>query len=357
MEQKPRIEQMQIPELIAPPREIAGHPRRGSTIWDRSFGMLVGDAAIGDASETAGSAMSRQKPTMGSHSPDYGPDFPVSSIPAVNVASVPQRSPLRYPGGKTWLIPHIRAWLAPIQPRPKVLLEPFSGGGIVALTAVCEDLVERSIMAELDHDVAAFWHAALRHNSDLCHLVSEFQPTHEAVSALANGPNPDLLAHGFRTLVLNRTRRGGILAPGAALTKAGENNKGLSSRWYPETIIKRLRNIEAHSPKITFCETDGLALLEVVAEVPGTVAFIDPPYTVGGKRAGNRLYTHHQIDHRHLFKILAATSMDFLMTYDRSSEIAELIDEYGFHAVEVVMKNTHHARISELVITRHAVFD
>ena len=29
----------------------------------------------------------------------------------VNVASVPQRSPFRYPGGKTWLVPHIRRWL------------------------------------------------------------------------------------------------------------------------------------------------------------------------------------------------------------------------------------------------------
>ena len=30
---------------------------------------------------------------------------PVLSDRAVNVASVPQRSPLRYPGGKTWLVP------------------------------------------------------------------------------------------------------------------------------------------------------------------------------------------------------------------------------------------------------------
>jgi len=29
----------------------------------------------------------------------------------VNVASVPQRSPFRYPGGKTWLIPVVRKWL------------------------------------------------------------------------------------------------------------------------------------------------------------------------------------------------------------------------------------------------------
>ena len=287
---------------------------------------------------------------------DHGPNFPVSPIPAVNVASVPQRSPLRYPGGKTWLIPHVRAWLAPMQPRPRVLIEPFCGGGTVALTAVCEGLVEQSVMAELDHDVAAFWHAALRRNTELCHLVSEFEPTRGAVFDLAGQGPRNLLEHGFRTLVLNRTRRGGILAPGAALTKSGENNQGLSSRWYPDTIIQRLRNIEAHAAQITFCEADGLELLEVVANVPGAVAFIDPPYTAGGKRAGNRLYTHHLIDHRRLFEILAETPVDFLMTYDRSPEIAELIAESGFHAVEVVMKNTHHARISELIITRRAVF-
>ena len=29
----------------------------------------------------------------------------------VNVASVPHRSPFRYPGGKTWLAPRVRQWL------------------------------------------------------------------------------------------------------------------------------------------------------------------------------------------------------------------------------------------------------
>ena len=95
--------------------------------------------------------------------------YPVSRIPAVNVAQVPQRSPLRYPGGKTWLVPHIRAWLA--ETRPKVLIEPFAGGGIVTLTAVMEHLAERAILVELDRDVAAFWKAALLHGQALS-LVS-----------------------------------------------------------------------------------------------------------------------------------------------------------------------------------------
>ena len=70
--------------------------------------------------------------------------IPVSSIPAVNVAAVPQRSPLRYPGGKTWLIPHIRHWLESADP-PVVRIEPFAGGATVTLTAVMEGFVDRAL--------------------------------------------------------------------------------------------------------------------------------------------------------------------------------------------------------------------
>ena len=85
--------------------------------------------------------------------------FPTSRVPVVNVATVPQRSPLRYPGGKTWLIPHIREWLQ--HTRSEILIEPFAGGAIVSLTAVMEDLVDGCVMVEIDRDVAAFWRSVL----------------------------------------------------------------------------------------------------------------------------------------------------------------------------------------------------
>ena len=196
--------------------------------------------------------------------------IPVSPIRAVNVASVPQRSPLRYPGGKTWLIPHIRFWLGETGPPPRLLIEPFSGGGIVTLTAVMEGLVDRCVMAELDPDVAAFWQAALRSGPELCDRVLRFRPTREAVEAVANHQPSDPVEHGFRTLVLNRTRRGGILARGAAFSRAGENGKGVASRWYPETIVGRLREIAAHADRIDFHETDGIRMLEELLGRAGT---------------------------------------------------------------------------------------
>ena len=86
----------------------------------------------------------------------FGFELPELARP-VNVASVPQRSPFRYPGGKTWFIPRLREWLRSLTPKPKLLIEPFVGGGIVSLTAAFEDLVDNVLMVELDDEIAAVW--------------------------------------------------------------------------------------------------------------------------------------------------------------------------------------------------------
>ena len=301
---------------------------------------------------------------------------PLSPIPAANVASVPQRSPLRYPGGKTWLAPHLRAWLGSVDPAPRLLLEPFAGGAISSLTAVMEGLVARCLLAELDGDVAAFWQAALHHSDELVARIRDFDLTRHSVEQLAaeTGADEDVVARGFRTLVLNRTRRGGILAEGAALNRAGENGRGVASRWYPDTIIARLKALAEYAGRIEFRHTDGLRLLEETlasglessgGESAGgkpagrnlrMAVFVDPPYTAGGKRAGRRLYNHNVVDHPRLFAALANGGADFLMTYDDAPEIRELIGQYGFHAVRIPMKNTHHAQVWELAITNRKVF-
>ena len=283
--------------------------------------------------------------------------FDVSSIPAANVATVPQRSPLRYPGGKTWLVPHVRRWLlAGSHPVP-LIVEPFAGGGIVSLTAVMEGLADRAFMVEIDRDVSAFWRAALEHGAQLVQRVVNFTPDRTSVERLSVDAPIDVLDHGFRTLILNRTRRGGVLAPGASLTKRGENGNGITSRWYPDTLAKRLRDISAHSERLLFCEGDGVNMLELLADKSDVRFFVDPPYTAGGgKRAGTRLYTHNVVDHARIFRVLAESEADFLMTYDCSSEIESLVRAHGFEVAVVEMKNGHHARVPELLITRDRLF-
>ena len=147
-----------------------------------------------------------------------------------------------------------------------------------------------------------------------------------------------------------------MLAPGAALTRNGENGNGVTSRWYPQTLADRLAAIAEHADRLTFCEGDGLAVLEMTASIDGARLFVDPPYTAGGKRAGTRLYAHSAIDHRRIFTALADSGADFLMTYDAAPEVLDLVAEHRFEAVTVEMRNGHNTRAHELVITRDRLF-
>ena len=286
-------------------------------------------------------------------------DILESPIEAANVSQVPQRSPFRYPGGKTWLIPHVRYWLKRVGAEDHLLIEPFAGGGIVSLTAVMERLVKSCLMIELDRDVAAVWHSILSPEMQLSKRVAEFEPTREAVESLVTSPVADIGDRGFRTLVLNRMRRGGILADGASFAQVGKGRRVLAPRWYPETLEKRIKKIQEYKDRIRFEEADGVAYLNRHSQwimEQQAVLFVDPPYAAGGKRAGMRLYRHWNIDYRNLFEILANIGVNFMLTYDFSDEIIRLIIKHKFHSVRVQMKTTHHRKVQELIITNSPLF-
>jgi len=268
----------------------------------------------------------------------------------VNVASVPQRSAFRYPGGKTWLVPYIRLWLRS-SPNPiKLLVEPFAGGAIVGLTAAFEALADRVLLVELDTDVSAVWKTILgRNNTWLAQRIKNFELKPETVRLILSSRHRSTRERAFATILRNRVQRGGIMAPGAGLMKNGENGKGLSSRWYPETLSKRITDIRALRGIIKFHKDDGLKFIKKNLHRKDAVFFIDPPYTI----AGRRLYRHPDIDHRELFNLMRRSAADFLMTYDDSKEIRDLIIEFRFDCETVAMKNTHNAKIDELLIGRN----
>lgn len=274
----------------------------------------------------------------------------------VNVASVPQRSPFRYPGGKTWLVPRVRSWLASLGLRPSVLVEPFAGGGIVGLTAAFEDIVDRVVMVELDRQVAAVWETILGGDAEwLAERIVSFVVTQENVRAALACNDDRARERAFRTILKNRTFHGGILAPGASLLKHGENGKGLKSRWYPDTLAKRIIAIGKIRQRFNFVHGDGLDIMRTFASQKNAAFFIDPPYTAGGangKRAGTRLYTHHELDHERLFETAAQAAGDVLLTYDDAHGVRVLAERHRFKVANVAMKNTHHAKMTELLISR-----
>jgi DNA adenine methylase len=271
----------------------------------------------------------------------------------VNVASVPQRSPFRYPGGKTWLVPYLRTWLKSLQSSPKTFFEPFAGGGIISLTVGFERLAEKVHLVELDEDVAAVWLAIFGKDAKwLAERIKTFDLTIENVRCEFEKPTRTIRQRAFNTILKNRTFHGGILAHGAGLLKHGEKGKGIKSRWYPETLSERIENIAAIKDRFKFEQSDGLKLIEQHFDDIDAVFFIDPPYTAGGngKRAGRRLYKYCELDHERLFELAAKVQGDFLMTYDNDPEVVEMAEKHGFETSVVPMKNTHHAEMVELLI-------
>lgn len=272
----------------------------------------------------------------------------------VNVASVPQRSPFRYPGGKTWLVPHIRKWLASRESAPNDFIEPFAGGGIVGLTVAAEHLADHVTMVELDEQVAAVWRTILEGDGRwLSEKITSFDLTPESLEKELAKPSRNVREMAFQTILKNRIFHGGILAAGSAPLKYGENGKGVRSRWYPETLKKRILAAGEMKDRLSFIHGDGFEVIKDNADSLEAVFFVDPPYTAPGKSAGRRLYKYFDIDHEELFSILSRVAGEFLITYDDAGSVRNLADRYGFDTELIPMKNTHHAEMTELLIGRN----
>lgn len=266
----------------------------------------------------------------------------------VNVASVKQRSPFRYPGGKTWFVPYAIQWLKQFE-NNITYIEPFAGGGIVGLTCAFENYAQEVILVEKDDDIAAVWQAILGKDGKwLSRQIIEFELTKENVETVFTKKSSALREKAFEIFLRNRLQHGGILANGAGLIKNGENGKGLASRWYPGTLSRRIEDIVAIKDKISFIHGDGFRIIEEYSHDKNAVFFIDPPYV----QAARRLYRYFDIDHEQLFSLVSHIKGDFLMTYDEAEEIKRLADRYHFEVERVPMKTTLHYQKYELVIGR-----
>jgi len=277
---------------------------------------------------------------------DLGEQITTQSI--INVASVPQRSPFRYPGGKTWLIPTVRKWLKQENIIAKKLIEPFAGGGIVSLTAAFEKMAEQITMVELDEEIAAVWQIILNgKNKWLADKIYSYDLTQANVKTELENPNKELHDVAFCTILKNRVFHGGILAKGSGMIKNGENGKGIASRWYPKTLRDRILAIDYVKDKIVFIAGDAFQVLEQNLNDDTAYFFIDPPYTIAGKR----LYTYFDIDHERLFKLTAQLKGKFMLTYDDTPEIRHLAGKYNLQFRTIPMKTTLHYEKNEIIIS------
>lgn len=272
------------------------------------------------------------------------------TLKASNVASQPKYSPLRYPGGKTWLIPQIRVWLS--QQPTQLLVEPFAGGATASLVAILEGYANHSVIVERDPSVAALWKTILSKDAEwLANKLLSFRCNLENVRRVLKGYPQTSRSLAFQTIVKNRVCRGGILNDSAKLMKKGERGRGIRSRWYPDTLALRIALIYSYRHQFTFIQGDGFKTIADLAKSKESVRFfVDPPYPVDGCPHRKRLYAYNHLNHQKLFTVLAGISQDFLMTNDDSLFIRSLANQAKFIFTRIRMWNTHGLPRHELLI-------
>jgi DNA adenine methylase len=201
----------------------------------------------------------------------------------------------RYPGGKTWLIPFFHSWAKGQQ--NKLIVEPFAGGASIALSCLEANICQKALLIELDPNIAAVWKTILgREWKRFTEKIKTFNPTIASLERELVVTAVSTFERAWQTILLNRINHGGITAVGSGRLRRGEGDKGIGSRWYPETLIRRIERIRALRKRIEFIQGDGLRFLKDGGEAR-SVYFIDPPYPI----AGRRLYDYWNVDHSGLF--------------------------------------------------------
>lgn len=260
-------------------------------------------------------------------------------------------SPFRYPGGKSRLRTKIIKWISELGFRPTHFVEPFAGGASVGLAVAELDLADHVTLVEIDPDVSAVWDVVLNGQATVfAERISTFRLNRTTAAEVIACEPTDQLSRAFRCLLLNRISRAGIMAPGAGWLNRGEADHGISSRWYPETLSDRVTLTNALREKITFFERDGLEVLREFAEQPYAVAFVDPPYVVNGRGAGQRLYTHHDVDCEELFKAIKMFAGPMVITYHRSVVVERLADAVGLERHTITVQTGHAHPKRELIM-------
>lgn len=238
-------------------------------------------------------------------------------------------SPLRYPGGKSKMLPLLYQSLN--KENICNFVEPFAGGAGVGLALLESNLIQSYILNDIDYGIYALFQTIKTCPEALIEKIKSSSLTHEdfytARQQVHNGyANCDLPEAAWALLITNRLSFSGIPKAGPLGGKNGAKQQ-LLSRWNPDDLIKRINKIHNLSDRITVTNREAFEIIEEQYWTPNTTIFIDPPYYQKGKQ----LYTHYfdEVQHITLAETLRLLSTgcpgaDILLSYDNEIFIKDL---------------------------------
>ena len=241
-------------------------------------------------------------------------------------------TPLRYPGGKTRLVPYVTELLLANNLIDGHYIEPYAGGAGLAISLLIKGQVRYLHLNDIDRSIYAFWHSVLNETDALCQYIEDVNISIEEWSKQKaiqkDKKNVDLFTLAKSTLFLNRTNRSGILTGGII---GGKNQTGkykIDARFNRQTLIKKIRLIAFYKSRIQVQNMDALAFLKEKEHTfpDNSIINLDPPYYVKGQELYQNSYEHG--DHKTISKMIPKLRPYWIMTYDNVDPIKNLYSQF-----------------------------
>lgn len=269
-------------------------------------------------------------------------------------------SPLRYPGGKSKLFSKVTNILNHNKfNKNTTYVEPFAGGGGLALKLLKHNYVEKIILNDIDYSIYSFWYSIINETKDFIQLLLNVSVTIEnwhIQKHIYNNPMKySLLEVGFATFYLNRTNRSGIIKGGVIGGKDQKGSYKLDCRFNKDKLIEKIQYISDNKNKISIYNMDVTKfVIDVIS--PGKENYFinfDPPYF----QKGSSLYTNYYKpqDHINLKTIISACSSPWILTYDKCNFIKELYTGYKSEIITLNYSLSNNKTGDELLIYSHLV--
>ena len=238
-------------------------------------------------------------------------------------------SPLRYPGGKTFLFPLFDNLIKESGFEKVTYVEPFAGGSGAALALLFLEKVDQIVINDLDKAIYSFWKSAIY---DSGRFIKKLFLTPVTIrewkkqKLIYKNPQSGQFELGFATFYLNRTNISGIL-DGGPIGGMQQNGKWkISARFNKKALAEKINQLSLYKNRISVCNKDGIELIKEYLDKKNTFIYLDPPYF----EKGAMLYLNHYKteDHQALAEILNNNPKAiWLLTYDNKSEIKSLYSE------------------------------
>lgn len=268
------------------------------------------------------------------------------------------RSPLRYPGGKSSITPLIKRIIESKENRPITYIEPFAGGAGVAINLLLDEIVENVVINDYDKAIYSFWRALKEETDALISMIEDTPVTvdewHRQKAVYTDMNKKYSLQLGFAAFYLNRTNRSGILKAGpiGGYAQAGDYN--IDARFNKQALISRISAIAQKKSAIIVYNKEIRKFIEQV--VPryqnNALIYFDPPYYVNGKRLYKNFFVED--DHREISDYIRNNvECDWVITYDDEPEMRAIYCDYPMCNYQLTYSAANKGKGTELIVFKN----